>query len=159
MTTVLKEDEALLPVPITPEAFCWQYAAACAPGQMAVEPLSEQELNHAEFCRRTNITPTNEEVRRWYPRPFNELERHGMECTLENMQYYWRTLHMSSEENTPVYRFKLNRPVKRASSIWMAQNPTGGLERVVNLHGLLLHAGDTVYVHGIFVIELLPKVR
>jgi|GEM_PF-3359892 len=159
MTTVRKEDEALLPVLITPEAFCWFYAAACEPGQMAPEPLSKDEYNHVEFCRRAHIIPTDNEIRRWYPRPFAELERRDLECTLENMQYYWRVLHMSDEENTPVCHFKLIRPLKRGSGVWMAQNKDRGLERIINMHGLELHPEDLVYVHGMFIIEMMKLKR
>lgn len=95
---------------VTPEAFCWLYAAGCidmreqemmATGE---HQISKGYFTHLHDCVTTGRKPSDDVVRRIFRRPFEILGEH---CSLEEMVRYWRVTHRKPGEKTPVFKVQI----------------------------------------------------
>jgi len=149
----------------TPESFCWLYAAGCIEGrEQEVLRSGEHGISHEDFeeLRRhleQGTLPPDELVRRVFRRPFEAL---GEDCTLADMQYYWRVTHRNLSEKTPVFKVQIAPYTKsmqpredRHGKWWDTYvfNPMAGVEgafmylRLHNVHGCTLTPGTWVFAH------------
>lgn len=87
---------------MSPEAFTWQYALGCLESRYFEGTLSKTEYKRALGFLRRKETPPDSYIRKWFPKPFTFLEHDGTPCTLEEMQHYWRVLHKSEDQHSPV---------------------------------------------------------
>ena len=147
---------------VTPEAFCWRYAVGCIDMREMEAQRDEEHLiskgyfPHLRDCITSKRMPSDDVSRRVFRRPFDAL---GTDCTLEDMQHYWRVSHRSLSEKTPVFKVQVapytDESHKRRNSIegmweaWIFDPRTDKFERLRlhNIHEYALEHGAWVYVH------------
>ena len=145
---------------MTPEAFCWLYAAGCVDAK-------EHEIDAIDFkflkdCIERGNKPPDDMIRRVFHRPFEALDD---QCVLEEMHAYWREMHLDNmEENTPVFRAVVSLAQRVPSfpegawySVWYVHPKTKcPVERplVHNVHGYDVKEGTIVYIHGNIIAEV-----
>lgn len=149
----------------TVETYCWLYAAGCIDGrEQEVLRSGEHGISHEDFeeLRRhleQETLPPDDLVRRVFRRPFETL---GEDCTLADMQYYWRVTHRNLSEKTPVFKVQIAPYTKsmqpredRHGRWWDTYvfNPMAGEAgafmylRLHNVHGYTLTPGTWVFAH------------
>lgn len=149
--------------PQTPEEFCWLFACACVEARHHTGNLNDNELGKALSHLNHHTYPSKVEVRLWFPRPFEILEQNGKECTMPQMQHYWRMRHCDDKEETPVYQaivetvgmpdagkeFVQTKCLRRLQS---------GSKLLIgrNVHGFELVPDDIVLIHNNIISEILP---
>lgn len=95
---------------MTPEAFCWLYAAGCVDAReqemvaSGEHQISKGYFAHLYDCVETGRKPSDDVVRRIFRRPFEIL---GESCTLDEMMHYWRVTHQNPTEKTPVFKVQI----------------------------------------------------
>lgn len=145
---------------LSPEQFCWLYAAACIEKQQAMKTLSSEECALAMNYLRDGCAPSNEQVRAWFPGPFLLLEGHsGIHCSLEAMQEYWRYTHREAKEPTPVTVAKVVELQRHGNQHLQIQNLSPGgplLAHAFNMHRITLDLDNLVMVHCFDIAELAP---
>jgi len=144
----------------TPEGVAWRYGAPCIGTSMhpGMPMHTRDVVATAEELIMEGWLPTKAQVRAWLPKPFEMLERLGMECTLDNMLYYFRVLHRTSTD-TPTHIAKITstRGIICVVAIYSRELCEDALQyNALNVHGLDVHRGDTVFVHANTIAEKAP---
>jgi hypothetical protein len=66
--------------------------------------ISKGYFSHLRDCVTSGRKPSDDVIRRVFRRPFEIL---GENCTLEEMQHYWRVTHRNPIEKTPVFKVQI----------------------------------------------------
>ena len=148
---------------MTPEAFCWLYAAGCIDmREQEMVASGEHQISKGYFtdlrnCVATGRKPSDDVIRRIFRRPFEAL---GESCSLEEMVYYWRVTHRNPTEKTPVFKVQIAPYTK---DVWPREDRDGmwwetrvfepkleQFERLMlhNVHRYALTPGTWVFAHA-----------
>ena len=141
-----------LATPHTPEGIVWRYGVGCVDelvhhGLHRMQRHDAQRARHLiELCD----VPTCDEVRRWLPHPFKELERQGLPCTVDTMRQYWHNGHL--HDQTPVWVGTIIDIV--GTHVCHVTNGAGRRLAALNVHHLEIAVGYAVYVHASIIAEV-----
>ncbi len=151
-----------IPLPTTPEQFCWLYAVGCLEYRHQEGSLEEEDYLMALEYLKCFEYPPSTLVRDWFPKPFEKIKEKDLPCTLEEMQNFWRKRHTVDDEKTPVFYGKISSitTIPRSHTfvriaIRRYVNLAHEEKSVVaqNLHGYDISIDDEVIIHGSIVAE------
>ncbi len=147
---------------MTPEHFCWLYAVGCLEARHTDGTLTKNEYDEAVMLVQKNELPTKVQVRLWFPRPFEILEKDcgNGKCTLSEMKKYWREKHRNKGEQTPVKRCRILSMPKKGLVLLRNLDHHGSeieLVNAINVHNFSLSVMDDVFVHAGIIAERCPQ--
>lgn len=146
---------------MTPEAFCWLYAAGCVELLYQTGDIDKKEYDTWRSFVDKHEKPPDKEIRKLFDKPFRiVIEKFGV-CTLDGMRWYWRQYHLyNPEEETPVelaevlgYEFVTAGKRFVKVKVFIYKN-TYRMQVVENPHRYNIKPGSNVLVHANVVAEI-----
>lgn len=143
---------------MTPEAFCWLYAAGCVEWLYQTGKIDEKEYLYLRKFMDGNVTPPKDKIRKYFPKPFK------FASTLKEMISYWRKKHLYKEgEITPVMlaevrEYEVIKGGKKfvRVKVFLGKNDFK-IHSVENVHQYDIRPGSNVLIHGNIIAELASR--